>query len=384
MESAVYWAQRLVRCPSVTPDEAGCYRIVRAALDGMGFSFTEFEHQSVRSLWAKRGSGAVQLCFSAHVDVVPIGDRGAWSFDPFAGDIVNGLLRGRGSVDMKGALGAMLAALRATANTDLTIGLLLSASEEGNSELGTGYALQQLQAQGESIAMALVGEPTSVKQLGDYYKIGRRGSLSLDLTVRGRQGHVAYPEQAVNPVHQSLELLQQLRAQSWGEADADFAAGSLQIVSSACANTTFNIIPNSVRWLLNWRYPATTSAKSIINQVEQLIEQQQLDCDLNWLESAQAFVTQPGTLSTLLAGAISTVCHQPAAPSCSGGTSDARFFAAADIEVLEFGARNTGAHQVDESASVADLELLSSIYQLLIRDLCTEPSTIETLIRAGD
>ena len=372
LPAAVYWAQQLLRCPSVTPQEAGCYALVRQALGEHGFRFQDFECAGVPSLWAQRGEGAVDLCLSAHVDVVPVGERSAWSFDPFSGDVVDGLLRGRGSVDMKGALGAMLDALIATASSGKrlpNLALLLSASEEGPSEHGTGYALQQLRQQGQNITMALVGEPTSVHQLGDYYKIGRRGSLSLELGVIGKQGHVAYPEQALNPIHQSLELLQHLRGQSWGAADADFAAGSMQVVGADCANAAFNVVPNSVNWRMNWRYPASISSAQIMQRVQQVIVERGLDCQCQWHDGAQAFLSQSQRLAPLVQRVSAAQCGSSAQPSTNGGTSDARFFAAEGIEVVELGARNTGAHQVDESAPIADIVGLSNIYQQIIYEL---------------
>ena len=367
---ALDWAQRLIRCPSVSPEEAGCYALVRSALAGLGFSFEQFKHRATTSLWAKRGAGPVQLCFSAHVDVVPPGDEGSWSFAPFAGTVEAGRLQGRGAVDMKGALGAMLAALRASLRPQgqnlPTIALLLSSSEETDGEDGTGYALERLLARGEVIELALVGEPTSTARLGDYCKIGRRGSLSLDLTVQGKQGHVAYPEQAANPIHSSLELLAALRAHSWGAANDYFGAGSLQIVGCDCANTTFNVIPNQVSWRLNWRYPPTISAAQIRAQVEAAISALALPCRLEWLESAAAFQSDPGALLPLVQTAVKEVCAITPECSTAGGTSDARFFAHAGIKVLEFGARNTGAHQVDESAEVEEIQQLSRIYSQII------------------
>ena len=375
LHPAVHWAQQLVQRASVTPNEGGCYALVREALATAGFSFQEFECSGVRSLWAQSRSGPVDLCFSAHVDVVPVGDRAAWTFDPFVGDVQDGLLRGRGSVDMKGALGAMLDALLSTASSDKklpNLALLLSASEEGPSEHGTGHALEQLRGQGQQINMALVGEPTSVNKLADYYKIGRRGSLSLEMIVIGQQGHVAYPEQARNPIHQSLELLQHWLDQFWGVADANFAAGSMQIVSASCANEAFNVVPNSVNWRINWRYPASISSRDIMRRVQRDIVEWGLNCQLHWHDGAQAFLSNPERLASLAQRVSAAQCGSSAQPSSNGGTSDARFFAAAGIEVVELGARNTGAHQVDESAPIADIIGLSNIYQKIIHELAEQ------------
>ena len=372
---AVHWAQQLVQQASVTPNEAGCYALVREALAEANFSFQEFECSGVRSLWAQSHSRAVDLCFSAHVDVVPVGDRAAWTFDPFIGDIDNGMLRGRGSVDMKGALGAMLDALLSTASSGKklpNLALLLSASEEGSSEHGTGHALEQLRGQGQQINMALVGEPTSVNRLADYYKIGRRGSLSLEMGVIGQQGHVAYPEQARNPIHQSLELLSHWRGQTWGVADANFATGSMQIVSADCANEAFNVVPNSVNWRINWRYPASISSREIMRRVQRDIVEWGLDCQLRWHDGAQAFLSKPKRLARLVQRVSAAQCGSSAQPSSNGGTSDARFFAASSIEVVELGARNTGAHQVDESAPIADIIGLSNLYQQIIYELAEQ------------
>ena len=372
---AVHWAQQLVQQASVTPNEAGCYALVREALAEANFSFQEFECSGVRSLWAQSHSRAVDLCFSAHVDVVPVGDRAAWTFDPFIGDIDNGMLRGRGSVDMKGALGAMLDALLSTASSGKklpNLALLLSASEEGSSEHGTGHALEQLRGQGQQINMALVGEPTSVNRLADYYKIGRRGSLSLEMSVIGQQGHVAYPEQVRNPIHQSLELLQHWCGQTWGVADANFATGHMQIVSADCANEAFNVVPNSVNWRINWRYPASISSREIMRRVQQDIVEWGLDCQLRWHDGAQAFLSKPKRLARLVQRVSAAQCGSSAQPSSNGGTSDARFFAASSIEVVELGARNTGAHQVDESAPIADIIGLSNLYQQIIYELAEQ------------
>ena len=364
----------LLRCPSVTPDEAGALKIVRTALKDMGFKLHDYSVHGIRNLWAKRGSGKVVLTFAGHLDVVPAGDVSLWKYPPFAATCTEGRLYGRGAVDMKSSIAAMLSALAKAISKNRhlpTLGFLLTCDEEGVARYGTRYVVESLQEIGEKLYYCLVGEPTSECRLGDHIKHGRRGSLSCTCTMVGKQGHVAYPHLARNPLHAALPFLQALLDTSWDNGSTDFDPTQLQIVAVDCPNNADNIIPRQITWRMNWRYSAALRAEDIQARTADLWRQHRLEGKCEWRSSAQPFLNQRGNFASLLSSAIQQVTGIAPRFSTGGGTSDARFLAPYATEVLELGPLHTTAHQIDEYISLTDLLQLQQIYHRLLCDLAT-------------
>lgn len=359
-------AQELIRCPSVTPEDRGALGVLEAALTKLGFACHRLKFSApgtpdVDNLYARRGTGARNFCFAGHTDVVPVGDRKGWSIDPFAAEIVDGQLYGRGASDMKGAIAAFIAAIADRRAGDESISLLITGDEEGPAINGTAKVLDWMQAKGERIEACLVGEPTSESTLGDMIKIGRRGSMNVGLTARGIQGHVAYPHLADNPNHRLVRMLAALTAQPLDHGTDWFQPSSLQVTSIDVGNPTTNVIPARAVARFNIRFNDRHGSKSLTRWIEETLAPERGHYDIEISVSGEAFLTPPGRLSDLVTGAIAKV--RPTAPklSTTGGTSDARFIRA-HAPVVEFGLPSRTMHKVDERAAVADIRDLARIY----------------------
>lgn len=377
----VAFAQALIRCRSVTPDEGGALNWLEAQLKPRGFDchrlvFSTPGTPDVDNLYARLGSTGPHLCFAGHTDVVPPGDEAQWRHPPFDAVIDNGTLYGRGAVDMKGAIACFLAAAlrHLDAGSPLTrgsISFLITGDEEGPSVNGTRKVLDWLKARGETLDHCIVGEPSNPNQLGDEIKIGRRGSLNGWLTVRGTQGHVAYPQLANNPIPGLVAVLHELLALRLDDGAGHFAASKLEVTTIDVANPTVNIIPAEARARINIRYNDRHTAQSLETMVQGIVEaalaSSGLDFELTFSRSGDAFLTRPdkpgsAKLIDQLRQAVIAVTGREPALTTSGGTSDARFIK--DLcPVIEFGLVNATIHQLDERTSVADLEPLTRIYQ---------------------
>lgn len=376
MTDAVGLAQALIRCPSVTPADHGALGVLEAALAPLGFScrrmrFSAPNTPDVENLYARWGKSGRNFCFAGHTDVVPVGDAGAWTTDPFGAEIAGGRLYGRGAADMKSAIAAFVVAagrfLQARgAGFDGSISLLITGDEEGPSINGTDKVLKQLAAEGEKLDACVVGEPTNPLQLGEMMKIGRRGSLTARIEVRGVQGHVGYPHLADNPVPRLLDILQALKGRRLDAGNRHFQPSNLEIVSVDVGNAATNVIPASARAMLNIRYNTEHTAEQLKEWIRQCCALGgALDIErvvVQFEDGARPFLTQPGPFVSAMAAAVAAATGREPELSTTGGTSDARFIQAY-CPVVEFGLVGQTMHKVDEHALVADIEALVHVYQ---------------------
>jgi len=364
-------AQQLIRCPSVTPTDAGAIDVLARALEGLGFTchrltFGGPPDGPVENLFATIGSGGPHFAFAGHTDVVPEGS--GWSVDPYAGEIANGLLVGRGAADMKGALAAMVSAAAAhlARGAPGRLSFLITGDEEGPATHGTDELLRWMEANGQRPDMCLVGEPTSARQLGDMMKIGRRGSLNAWITVNGAQGHVAYPDRADNPIRRLVQILAELQARILDTGTDWFSASNLEVTDLEVGNPATNVIPAQAKARLNIRFNDTHRGEDLARWIEETVAAHAASAELLIRISGEAFLTAPGALSSLVAQAVEAETGLSPELSTSGGTSDARFIRRM-CPVVEFGLPGQSMHKVDEQAAVADIEALARIYDRVLR-----------------
>ncbi len=368
---AVELTRALIRCPSVTPAEAGVLGVLQPALEGAGFAcrrmdFSEAGTEPVSNLYASIGSGSPHFCFAGHVDVVPVGDRAAWTVEPFGAELIDGTIYGRGASDMKAAIAAFAAAAESfKSGLRGTISLLITGDEEGDAINGTRKMLDQLKSEGVKFDACVVGEPSNKNKLGDMIKIGRRGSMTGKLTVFGVQGHIAYPHLADNPVHRLGQMIVALTAEPLDAGSAHFEKSSLQFYTADVGNPTNNLIPAQAKAAFNIRFNDGHSSASLKQWVKQRLDKVGGRYELQWRVSGEAFFTLPGALSELVSGAAREVTGLAPELSTTGGTSDARFIRA-HCPVVEFGLISQTMHKVDERAAVADIAALAKIYRLIL------------------
>ncbi len=364
----------LIRRPSVTPADSGAMDVVRGALEGLGFVCRRMRFGEIENLYARRGTARPNLCFAGHTDVVPVGDADAWTHGPFAAEVKDGVLFGRGAVDMKSAVAAFVAAAAAILVKEEpagSISLLITGDEEGVAEEGTKAVVAALAAEGEVIDHCVVGEPTSSAVLGDMIKIGRRGSIGAEIAVEGVQGHVAYPHRAANPVPVIVALLARLQARVLDEGVEGFQPSNLEVTTVDVGNPAGNVIPARATARLNIRFnPAHTGDDLAV----WLIEEGRLAAEgfagqvsLTPRIGGEPFLTAPGPFTAVVAGAVEAVTGVTPELSTTGGTSDARFIRAL-CPVVEFGLVGATMHAVDECAPVAEIRMLAAIYERLIGD----------------
>lgn len=366
--------QALIRCPSVTPADAGALGVLAETLTALGFvchplRFEEAGTAPIDNLYARFGTGSPHFCFAGHTDVVPPGDLSGWSVDPFAADIKGERLFGRGAADMKGGIAAFVAAVSAFLGDNPAFGgsisLLITGDEEGPAINGTKKMLEWLAARGETIDACVVGEPTNPRSLGEMMKIGRRGSLSGTITVQGVQGHVAYPHLADNPIPKMVKLLTALGSGALDDGTAHFQPSNLEVTTVDTGNPTSNLIPGSVTASFNVRFNDSFSGATLEALVRQRLDSAGVPYDLKISISGESFFTPPGPLSALVAGAVETVLGVTPELSTTGGTSDARFIRAY-CPVVEFGLVGQSMHKVDENLRLADLAALTQIYRVML------------------
>jgi succinyl-diaminopimelate desuccinylase len=368
-------AAELIRRPSVTPRDEGALGIVAARLEQLAFTchpltFTEEGHDPVTNLYARWGTGRPNLCFAGHTDVVPTGAADQWSFDPFGAALRDGVLCGRGAVDMKGAIAAFIAAAErfiATRGPGFTgsISLLITGDEEGVAINGTKKVLEWLKARGEALDACVVGEPTSASELGDMIKIGRRGSMTGRLTVTGIQGHVAYPHLADNAAHRLVALLAALTAEPLDAGTEHFQPSGLQVTTIDIGNPATNVIPGVARATFNIRFNDLWTSAKLKEWVAQQLAEIGGEYQLRWEVSGESFLVPPGKVSDCLTEAISAVTGRTPELSTTGGTSDARFIHAY-CPVAEFGMVGQTMHKADERVDIADIAQLVSIYEIFL------------------
>ncbi len=373
MSEVLALTRELIARPSVTPEDAGCQALLAARLGRAGFRCEHLRFGEVDNLWATHGDGGPVLVLLGHTDVVPPGPREAWGSDPFVPEIRDGLLYGRGAADMKGSVAAFVVALErfvaAHPAHPGTVALLLTSDEEGDAIDGVRRVAEEFRRRGQRIDWCVTGEPSSTARLGDLLRVGRRGSLTAALTVRGVQGHVAYPDKARNPVHQALPALAELAARRWDEGYETFPPTSLQISNVAAGTGASNVIPGELRVDFNLRYNPHWDAPRLESEIEAMLARHGLDFELRWHRSGEPFFTPEGPLRAAARAVLANVAGAPPEESTGGGTSDARFIAPLGAQCIEVGPVNASIHKVDEHVSVADLEALPEVYLALMERL---------------
>ncbi|HIF9273420.1 TPA: succinyl-diaminopimelate desuccinylase [Photobacterium damselae] len=363
-------AKDLLSRHSVTPEDAGCQDVMIERLRQLGFCIETMVFDDTTNLWARRGTQAPLFVFAGHTDVVPSGPIEQWHTPPFEPTIKGGMLYGRGAADMKGSLACMIVAIERfiAENPDHqgSIGLLITSDEEGPFINGTTRVVDTLEARNEKIDLCIVGEPSSTLVVGDVVKNGRRGSITGDLTVKGIQGHVAYPHLADNPVHRALPALAELAAKTWDNGNDYFPPTSFQIPNINAGTGASNVVPGECQVQFNFRFSTELTDEAIKAQVHEILDQHQLDYHLNWTLSGHPFLTEKGTLVDAVVAAIEEVAHITPELSTSGGTSDGRFIARTGAQVIELGPVNATIHKVNECVKIEDLELLTDMYQKVL------------------
>ena len=370
-------ARDLIRRPSVTPADAGAMDTLQRALEGIGFTCRRMRFGEIENLYARRGTAGPNLCFAGHTDVVPAGDEAAWTSGPFAAEVSSEVLVGRGAVDMKGAVAAFVAAASRIAPQDQagSLSLLITGDEEGVAKDGTGKVVQALMTEGERVDHCILGEPTSAQVFGDQIKVGRRGSLNATIVVEGKQGHVAYPHKAANPVPVLIRLLARLQDrvldQGYGEGEQAFPASNLEVTTIDVGNTATNVIPARATAHLNIRFNPHHDGASLIAWLAGECEAVVLDqgfsgqITLNPSLTGDSFITEPGAFVDVVSGAVADVTGKAPALSTTGGISDARFIRAL-CPIVEFGLVGATMHAVDEQVPVRELRDLEAVYGRLI------------------
>ncbi|MFT7655872.1 MAG: succinyl-diaminopimelate desuccinylase [Porticoccaceae bacterium] len=366
-------AMQLVAQPSVTPKDAGCQAMMTERLQDCGFSIENLRFGDVDNFWAIHGSSGPIFCFAGHTDVVPTGPVESWSHPPFTPTIVEGQLYGRGSADMKGSLAAMVVAAEEFVSEfpkhQGRLAFLITSDEEGIAVNGTVKVVDWLQQQGITPEWCLVGEPSSSTQCGDTIKNGRRGSLGCRLTIKGTQGHVAYPHLAANPIHLGMPALEELTREIWDQGNTFFPATSFQVSNINAGTGATNVIPGTVEVLFNFRFSTEVTDLQLMGRAEAILNKHQLDYEAEWNLSGQPFITERGDLVQAAINCIARTAGLEAELSTAGGTSDGRFIAPIGTQVVELGPVNQSIHRVDENVSIDDLNTLTKIYKNILHEL---------------
>jgi succinyl-diaminopimelate desuccinylase, proteobacterial clade len=373
MSATLELAKELIARRSVTPDDAGCQQLIADRLRPLGFNIEPLRFGPVDNLWARRGNDGPLFCFAGHTDVVPTGPEGNWSHAPFATEVVDGMLYGRGAADMKGSIAAFITAterfLARHPQHHGSIAYLLTSDEEGDAVDGTVKVIEVLEQRNEKITWCLVGEPSSVKVLGDGIKNGRRGSMTGYLTVHGVQGHVAYPHLADNPVHRFAPVMVELCNIEWDRGNDYFPPTSFQIANINAGTGANNVIPGALEVMFNFRFSTEQTSEGLQKKVAALLDRHGLKYSLRWSLSGHPFLTETGELLPATVAAVREIAGVEPEVNTKGGTSDGRFIAPTGAQVLELGPLNATIHKVNECVSVADLDTLSAIYERLLEKL---------------
>lgn len=373
MSDVLALTSELIGRRSVTPLDEGCQELIAARLQRAGFACERLRFGEVDNLWATHGSGSPVLALLGHTDVVPPGPVEDWASDPFQPTLRDGLLYGRGAADMKGSVAAFVVALEqfvaAHPEHAGTVALLVTSDEEGDAIDGVRRVADTFRARGQSIDWCITGEPSSTRKLGDLLRVGRRGTLSATLTVKGIQGHVAYPDKARNPIHQALPVLAELAARRWDEGYETFPPTSLQISNFNAGTGANNVIPGEAKVLFNLRYNPHWNATQLETEIGAVLDRHGLEYDAHWHRGGEPFYTPEGRLRVVAREVLGEFAGAAPEESTAGGTSDARFIAPLGAQCIEVGPVNASIHKVDENVLVADLEALPRLYRQLIERL---------------
>jgi len=373
MSETIELAKALISRASVTPEDKGCQSMMIERLEKIGFTVHLLPFGGVENFWATRGSSGPVFAFAGHTDVVPVGIESQWQTKPFEPTIIDGMLYGRGAADMKGSLASMLVATECfvteNPNHAGTIGFLITSDEEGPAINGTVKVVEYLQKNNQKVDYCLVGEPSSTDTLGDVIKNGRRGSLNAWLTIKGKQGHIAYPQLVNNPIHLAIPALNTLCNEAWDNGNEYFPATSFQFSNIHSGTGVTNVIPGEIEVVFNFRYSTETTNEKIKTRVLEILDEHHLDYDIEWQHSGFPFLTSKGALVNACVDAIKAVNGVETELSTSGGTSDGRFISQMDTQVVELGPLNATIHQVNECVSVDDLENLTLVYRQVLHNI---------------
>ncbi len=365
--------KQLIACPSITPDDAGCQDIISERLKTAGFSIEFMHFGEVTNLWARFGRIGPLFVFAGHTDVVPPGPLEAWNSDPFTPTERSEFLYGRGAADMKGGLAAMIVAaenfVRNNPNFTGSIAFLITSDEEGVSINGTKKVIHELVNRSEMIDYCMVGEANSHQVLGDQIRVGRRGSLNGKLTIFGKQGHVAYPDIAINPIHLAASAVNELTTTEWDKGNAYFPPTTFQISNIHSGTGAANVVPGVLEMVFNFRFGTAVTVAELQNRVTAILEKNKLNFELEWNHSGDPFLTKQGKLIDATRQTIKVLTGLDPILSTGGGTSDGRFIAPTGAEVVEMGPCNTSIHQVNEHIRIADLDKLTEIYYGILGNL---------------
>lgn len=376
--ATVLLGQQLIQRPSITPDDQGCQQLLADRLSAIGFDCEHLRFEEVDNLWAVRTppnipADAPLFVFAGHTDVVPTGPESEWAYPPFAAEIVDDKLYGRGAADMKGSIAAMIVAVEqfvaAHARHSFRLGFLITSDEEGPAQHGTKAVMNELQTRGEHIDYCIVGEPSSTTLTGDVIKVGRRGSLGGILTVHGQQGHIAYPHLADNAIHRALPLLNELINIEWDQGNDQFPPTRFQISNIHAGTGATNVIPGSIEVHFNLRFSPEITVNEIKETIHNSIQRNEIKAEINWNLSGNPFQTRHGTLIQSVESAIHQITDRTTERSTSGGTSDGRFIAPTGTQVIELGPCNATIHQIDECVNIHDLDVLTQIYLQTLLEL---------------
>lgn len=373
MTATLELTEDLIRCRSVTPDDAGCMDLIVRRLEPLGFTAEWLNFGDTRNIWLRRGEAKPLFVFLGHTDVVPSGPLDDWQSDPFEPQIRDGKLYGRGAADMKSGVAAMVTALEAFVarypNHDGSIAVMLTSDEEGAATDGVIKVVDVLKARGDQIDWCLIGEPSSFDRLGDVVRVGRRGSLCGTLRVFGVQGHVAYPDKAANPIHLFAPALAELTAEMWDRGNEFFPPTSFQVSNIHSGTGAENVIPGRLDVLFNFRFSTALTEDTIKLRVKAILDRHGFRYELDWRLSGAPFLTTATELLDAVQAALETVVGSKARPDTGGGTSDGRFIAPTGAQVVELGPLNGSIHKIDEHVPVADIETLSRIYEQVLVNL---------------
>ena len=374
MSKTIQLAQSLIKIDSVTPNDKGCQALMTDHLKQSNFEISDLKFEEVDNFWAQHGAGSPVFVFAGHTDVVPVGDASKWDLDPFSGEIKDGMLHGRGAADMKGSLAAMLDAserfVKDYPDHKGTIGYLITSDEEGPAVNGTVKVCEHLNKIGQNVDYCLVGEPSATNVLGDVIKNGRRGSLNGTLTIVGKQGHIAYPHLANNPIHLAVPVLNELCEELWDKGNEYFPATSFQVSNIHSGTGVTNVIPGTIEVVFNFRYSTESTHEGLQKRVCDILDKHNLEYEIDWNHSGYPFLTPKGDLVASCVDAIKKVMNVDTQLSTSGGTSDGRFIAPIlNAQVVELGPINATIHQVNECVSAKDLNDLSEIYYHILKNI---------------
>ena len=373
MSDTLALAKDLISRPSVTPEDLGCQALLADRLSKIGFKIEHMRFGETDNLWARRGNEGPLFTFAGHTDVVPTGPEENWKFPPFAPTIEEGLLYGRGTADMKSSIACMVTACERFISQypkhHGSIAFLITSDEEGPAHDGTVKVIETLEARNEKIDWCLVGEPSSTNKVCDIIKNGRRGSIGCTLKVKGKQGHVAYPHLAKNPIHEFAPVLKILTETEWDQGNEYFPPTTFQVSNIHSGTGATNVIPGDCEVVFNFRFSTAITDAQIRQRVEALLDEHKVDYEIDWALSGQAFLTEQGELVSATQKSIKEICGFETELSTAGGTSDGRFIAPTGAQVVELGPLNATIHQVNECVAVEDLEILSDVYEKMLFNL---------------